>query len=185
MAQSGNINIFQTVSTVHYTGTIAQNAGATEDILVTAAGAGVRCRIRSLCVYSVQNLAWEIQFYGAEFATGSAASIDSENFLGRWTFQVGDGVQGPTDTAGGSSPANAVGGNYFYYIDGLDIAYEDRDTTPIVGLGPAQGAAVTGGAVGTSTLHMALVNRSATGKLAGGPGGIVIRVAVESTLGWA
>ena len=54
---------------------------------------------------------------------------------------------------------NDGAGDYLYYIDGNDQCYRDDDTSGL--------------------LHLVLVNRSATAKLAGATGNIVVRLNVE------
>lgn len=144
------------VSTTHFTGALATNAAETEDIALPGALAGVngnaRGEIRSITIISQQNLAWELEFWRS--AT-HGATIDADKFIGRWTFAAVDGVQ------------EAGAGNFRYYIDGLDIPYDDAD--------------------GTGKLHISLVNRDAVAKLAQGAGGdVVVRTRIEPPVfGWA
>jgi hypothetical protein len=193
MAQAGSIYFVQTNPQTQFTGACVQNAGLTEDFTLPmsiAAGGAGRCRIRSLTIYSVQNLAWEVQIYGQGVPGGYAqgtgpGSTAFESYLGGFAFQTANATQGPAPTGNGAASGNAVAGNYFYYVDGLDIDYEDRAASPVTTLGNFGALGTVGGAVGQGLIHVALVNRSATAKIIAGPGAIVVRIGCEPTLGWA
>lgn len=103
----------------HFAGAIAQNAGEDESLSLPACLAGIngnaRGSVRSLTIISDQNLAWEVNVWRS--ATHGTADIDTDKWLGRWTFTAADGVQ------------LAGSGSYLYYVDGLDIAYIDADNS--------------------------------------------------------
>lgn len=146
MSQLGNLITVQSDKDDHFTGTIAQDAEERENfVLPQALGSAnfkrSRSRLKSLHIASVQNLAWEIDFYGRD-SFGTEADLDKMSFIARWGFQAADGLR-----IGGTGP-------YLYYIDGLDIPYEDADET--------------------GELHVSLVNRSVTAKLAGATGEVVV-----------
>lgn len=160
--QLGQINRVPTVSTTDLTAACAQNAMITVDIQNNAIGAGGSCRgrIKALIITSDQNLAWEVNYFGtADFVT-LATVFETVHLMGRYAFAVGDGLQ------------IAGAGPFYYYIDGLDIAYEDLDIT--------SKARNPQAAVGK--LHIGLVNRSATAKNAGATGKIKVTTCFEPTL---
>lgn len=144
---------FSTDSLTQFRGTLAQNAGVDLDLEMSGAAtvpnptalAGVHgdCRgnLKSLTVVSVENLAWELLLW--EKSSHGTAVLGTVRFIGRWTFTATDAVR------------IAGAGDYFYYIDGLDVPLVDGD--------------------GTGKLHLTLVNRSAAGKSAGDAGAIQIR----------
>lgn len=163
--QQGSIIRIRTDKDVDFTGALAQNAIAYANLVATgdlAAGGHCRSRLKGLSIVSDQNLAWEIQLYSTNRFDQDNTDLDTTPFLGRWAFAAGDGVQ------------NAAAGPYLYYIDGLDIPYRDVDCDSH--LFPT-------GARGQGQIHLALVNRSATGKNAGATGEIVIQLYFEPTQG--
>ena len=97
----------------------ASTAGATFPQAL-AAGKHMRSRILEIRMWSVQQLKWGLQFYGSSGLMGGSA-IDAETYFGEWQFGntggVGDGSKLAADTF------------YYYYINGLDIAYQDLDNT--------------------------------------------------------
>ena len=146
MSQLGNLITVQSDKDLHFTGAIAQNAEERENIVLPQALGSAnfrraRSRLKALRIISVENLAWEINLYGKD-SFGSELDIDLMGFIARWAFQAADGLQ------------IAGAGPYLYYIDGLDIPYEDADAT--------------------GELHVSLVNRSAAGKSAAAAGNIVV-----------
>lgn len=165
MAQAGNVYIVRSTSTTDFTGTLAQNAGAVWHYALPAA-LGARSIVRSIVVESVQNLDWEIFFFRS-YNGGTPQSIPPGGVLGhvrlagKYRFFVADGVQ------------IAATGPYFYYIDGLQIAYQDVDSVNAQ-LGG------TGNAL-PPYLNVVLVNRSATGKAAGVAGAVVLKIGMEAT----
>lgn len=117
MGQAGNLLVVRSLRSVHFQGTIAQNAIATANLQVPGAAAGpVPMRVRNIEVISKENLAWELQFFGsAQFQV--PANIDQDQYLGVWSFATADGIR------------QAATGYYYYYIDGLDIPIVDQDGT--------------------------------------------------------
>ncbi|SRR6266508_5256391 len=159
----------KTKSTAHFTAAIAAAAADTAHLKTKgndttngvvpeglAAGGTVRSRIRSIRMLSAQLLPWEIQFYRKATGIGGA-DIDAESLCGIWSFggsgTVGDGSRATGDTF------------YEYYVDGLDIPYEDLNVT--------------------SQIHLRLVNRhAATGKSSGAAGAVSIELGMEPSCGW-
>lgn len=165
--QQGSINRVRTDKDTQFTGALAQNAIAYENVVPSgsiAAGGHCRSRLHSISILSDQNLAWEVQLYATNRFDQDNSDLDTVPFLGKWSFQAGDGVQ------------NAGAGPYIYYIDGLDIPYHctdfDDHSTFVAGVKRPQGQ-----------IHVALVNRSATAKNAGATGEIVIQLGFEITQG--
>jgi hypothetical protein len=163
--QAGNVLRVRTISTTHFTATLAQYAAIVLNLAVgdiagagaggqagygLAAGKHMRSKFRELRILSKQNLAWAVELYAS--ATGIEGSdIDAEKFLGRWEFQTGDGRKDTADTF------------WKYWIAGLDMAYQDMDLT--------------------GKLHIRLINLSATGKSADAAGAIVLEFGLEPTQG--
>ena len=162
-------------ATLHFRGTCAQNAMITETLdmkpLGLGAGGVCRARLRSLVIISVQNLAWGLYFWGSRtfqpppvLAVPTPQALNLDTFRGFWEFGATDAKQ------------IAGTGQYYYYIDGLDIPYADADQGP--GTGPWNPAIM-------GFLHVGLVNRSASAKTAGDAGALVIHCGFEPTLGGA
>lgn len=147
----GTVEIVRSDPAVHFTGSLAQNAGASENLPVLNpfgyASGPMRARIKGVIIESAENLDWEVWLFGrSTFRTNNAAT---ESFRGRWSFAAADAAR-----VGGV-------GLYTYYIDGNDIPYDDEDLT--------------------AKIHLMLVNRSAAGKSAGAAGAIMVGLAVELT----
>lgn len=165
--QIGNTYRVRTISTTHFTGALAQNAAAVEDIDAAtlantpgAAGAGLtagkhtRCRVHGLRIISKENLAWELEFWGAKLAgTPGGAVIDTEFFFAKFGFLAADGTQATGDTF------------FHYYVPVLEVCYADVDQS--------------------GKIHLRLINRSAAAKTAGAGGVIVVELEVEPTQGGA
>lgn len=140
---------WKTNSVTQFTATIAQNAGIDLDLTmstpnpVALAGINGDCRgqLRSLSIASVENLAWEVWLWSS--TTHGTAAASTVSMIGRWTFVAADGVR-----IGGA-------GDYYYYVDGLDVPVWDADHT--------------------GKLHITLVNRSAASKSADAAGAIVVK----------
>jgi hypothetical protein len=159
----------RTISTAHFAGAIAAAGAAATAHLKTkgndatngvvpeglAAGTVVRSRLKSIRILSVQLLPWEVQLFRSATGIGGAV-IDTESFVGLWSFpgsgSPGDGSRATGDTF------------YQYYIDGLDVPYEDADKS--------------------SQIHVRLINRhAATAKIAGASGAVVIEFGFEISSG--
>lgn len=133
----------------NFTGAIAQNAGATANLVVPAGLSGmdgqVELILRGITVISKENLSWETQFFASDAYQN--ADLDLDGFIARWTFAASDAVQiGAT-------------GTYEYYIDGLEIPLWDNDRS--------------------GEIHLELVNRSAASKTAGAAGQLVVTLWIE------
>lgn len=99
----------------------AQNTGIAVDLTLPGALRGlngnIRALMKSITIVSKDNGSWEIHAYAK--ATRFPADMDSDFFLGRWTFLTTDAVQ---DSADGNN-------RYRYYVDGNDIPLRDDDKT--------------------------------------------------------
>lgn len=159
--QAGNLFRVASVRTVNFLPALVTNAAQFEDLaLPEGLGAGRvgRCRVRGIQIVSVQNLAWEVWLMDR---TGGVAGVncDTAPFRGRWSFVATDGKQ------------IAGAGLFYYYIDGLDIPYQDLDGSNIP--------------VPASTfLHLGLVNRDVTPKVINAGGELTIRCMLEPTYGF-
>lgn len=120
----------------HFTTAIAQNAEEREDLTLPAAiGAGLdsHSRLRTIRITSLDSRSWEIWLWKKK--TYSDPDLNQDSFCGVWSFSAGDGKQ------------VAGAGFYYYYIDGLDVCYNDESSL--------------------GQLHCALLNRSAAAKTVG------------------
>ncbi len=116
MAQAGQLRIIRTDKAVHFTGAIAQNVVAHEDIkLPESIAAGLHCKaiIKTMMIVSRENRAWEVVFWRKDTHDSTDPALDS--FIGLWAFIAGDGLR------------IAGAGLYRYYIAGLSIPYQDSD----------------------------------------------------------
>lgn len=166
MAQAGNIYAVSSQSRTDFTGTLAQNAGASWRPALPAALGG-RSIVRGIVITSVQNLDWEVFVYKTSNANSipPGGTIDNIHLAGKYRFFAADGVQ------------IAATGSYLYYIDGLTIAYHDLDSVNAQ-LQPGNQLLPL-----TPYLNVVLVNRSATGKNANDAGAVVLRLFMEATNG--
>ncbi len=159
--------IVRTLKGVHFTGVIAQNESAQENLVPKgtdptngvvseglAAGRHTRSRLKSIRITSKENLAWEIWLFGSTLF--STADADTDRFIGFWTFTAADAKQ--TTLHGG-----VLDTYFYYYIDGLDVVYQDSDMT--------------------GQIHLRLANRSAASKSAGAAGELTVALALEPTEG--
>jgi hypothetical protein len=158
--QAGNLVRLASLKGTHFRDALVTNAVEYEDLQLgenIGAGRIGRCRLRSLAIVATENLDYEVWLLGR--TGGITADPDTNPFRGFWSFVAGDAKR------------SAGAGLYHYYVDGLDVPYEDDD----------RGA----GAAGTAAyLHVGLVNRSAAAKSAAGPGELSIRFLLEPTYGW-
>lgn len=141
--------LIRSVSTVNFLGGAAQNAPLKEDLLFPHEHSHSREGIiESIGLISVQNLAWDVFFYGG---TAQYTTIDADTFIAKQSFLVADGVSFTGQTL------------YYYGLDSLAIYYKDLDAADL----------------NAATLHVTLVNRSATAKNANQTGGIVLIVGIR------
>ena len=111
--------------------------------------------IRGVAIQSLQNLAWDVNFYTRN--TFSRANMDADSFLDYVAFTAANGKQ--------DSPTAGTGDQYKYQARGLDIRYRDMSATEEI--------------TTTSQVHFSIVNRSSTVKSEGADGAIVVILAVE------
>jgi hypothetical protein len=102
--------------------------------------------LRSLVILSVQQLAWELDWFSND--SGEGATPGTDTWLGRWIFQEADGAQ-----------INAAG-LYRYAIVELWQPYLDLQNYEVDG---------------PQYFHLMLVNNDATPKNAGPTGAITIQ----------
>lgn len=163
--QAGNVYRVRTDSAQQFTGALAQNAAAAAaldmfeststfkgDKMGLGAGKHMRARLREIRIVSVQQLSWEIWLGGA--AMGGAV-IGNEKMLGQWQFDATSGLQATGDSF------------FYYYVGGLDLAYENLDVD------------AAGNLAQTGKMYLRLINRSVAGKLAAAAGLIEIELALE------
>lgn len=165
--QSGQIIHVRTNPVTQFIGTLAQNAGVDLSLGMApagtdsgdgyvdpglGAGGSVRARLRSINIVSVQNLDWELWLWSTSAFNASATVPGSVYPLGRWGF------------AAANAARIAAAGLYYYYVDGLDVAYFD-------------------GSPRTGNVHMTLVNRNAVTKAATTAGAILIQLGFENSYG--
>lgn len=163
--QAGNVYRLRTDSAQQFTGALAQNAAAAAtldmfesvstfkgDKMGIGAGKHMRCRLREIRIVSVQQLDWELWLGGAVMG---GAVIGNEKVLGQWQFVAASGLQ-------------AIGDSFFYYyVGGLDLAYENLDVD------------ASGNLAQTGKMYLRLINRNLVGKIAGAGGLIEVELALE------
>ena len=135
----------------HFTGAIAQNASEEENVVLPGALAGIRGNARG---------------YIRSITVVSDQQLAWE--LGFFSADSFEDADADVDTHIAAWPFQAADGIqiaatglYRYYVDGLAIPYLDDD--------------------GTFELHVALINRSATGKNAGATGEVAVEFEIEPT----
>lgn len=164
--QAGSVYRVRTVAATQFAGALAQNAGAVEtldffanpptfkgDLMGIAAGKHCRVRVREIRIVSVQQLSWEL--WALATATIGTGLIGDQKMLGQWQFDSGSGLQASGD------------GFFYYYVGGLDLAYENLDVD------------ASGNILQTGKMYLRLINRSVTAKIAGALGNIEVELAVE------
>lgn len=116
MAQRGNVYEARSVAGVHFTDALAPGGSEAEtfDLPPSLGSGGIgRGWIRQIHLFSVDNCAWEINFYGKN--TFESADLADNSLVGRYRFQASQGVQ-------------IVSGGIFHYIaDDLSLPYENFD----------------------------------------------------------
>lgn len=127
----------------HFTGAIAQNAIETENIAGLISN---NIKITGIAIESDQNLAYRLLFWRKD--TAASADLDIDEFIADQELDL---------PSYGFQVAGA--GQYYMFVDGLDIEYQDADDT--------------------YELHVSLQNLSATGKNAGATGEVKIVIFYE------
>jgi hypothetical protein len=152
MAQLGRVFFVTTDKDTDFTGALATNAAATANLAVPQLPDSAQCRLKNIGIISDQALSWEVWLWATNSFNDNASDLDAVYPFGRWQFDASNGIQ-----IAGTGP-------YYYYIDGLDVPYQDSQKL--------------------SQLHVMLINRSATSKNAGATGEIVVKFCLEPTLGF-
>ena len=137
----GTSQPIRTDKDVDFIGAQAQNVSDNADIAGLNGNTG---RIRSITILSIQNLAWEIQYYSAD--TFRDADPDVDAYLESIKFAEGDGLQ------------DDATGLFRYSVSGLDIPYVDDDasTTLHLSLVNRSAAAKNAGATGEIVVRTTL-----------------------------
>lgn len=131
--------------------------------------------IRAISIVSVQALAWELMLFTR--ADNMDGSIVGQNFSSVWQF--GEPVVGPPATPGWPFDIPDVTPQpdlYNYYVDGNMMPYMDMDQmgTPNPYADVPLGRGVSNANPSNASLHVRLVNRSSTGKLADDDGALQV-----------
>ena len=131
--------------------------------------------VRAISIISVQNLAWELQTFSR--ADNGGVTLETDYFNAVWQF--GAMVVGPPASPGW--PFDAVDATppndfYHFYIDGNMMPYQDVDfmTDPNPAASTPLGQGVSNSTSPNPSLHVRLINRSATAKLAGADGALQV-----------
>lgn len=159
--QRGNLIPCATDPAQHFVGALAQGAIATLNLHMDegiAAGRHCRSILRHLTIVSAQQLAWEIVLFTSRGF--NIADVASTHYLSGWQFSASNGKQY------GASP-------FYYQASNIDLPYWDADFTDRALPKELQGG----------FLHLMLINRSPTAKLAGAAGAILITGYFEPTYG--
>jgi hypothetical protein len=160
--QRGNVFPTRSDPATHFLAAITTGQSVAEHLpIISAVSAGMHSRsiIRHLVFFSVQNLAWELVFFGRRTLTG--ASLGEDSFLASYRFTASDGVQ---------YAANAA---FVYQATNVDLPYADFDVED-----PSIPLADRGG-----KWHVLLINRSPTAKLANAAGAVRLVGYFEPTYG--
>lgn len=139
----------------HFLAPLAVNGSSNENLDWQSSATRARGQVREITIRSVQQLAWELQFYGD--ATFDSTLL-SNKFQGKHSFAAADGVQN-----------DGAGPFYYHKIleDGISL-----DQLDISAPQPAGGSK-------KGKVHLKLVNRGPVAKLAAGAGAIEIEVIIE------
>lgn len=128
--------------------------------------------IRAISIIAVQNLAWELQLFNSAINMG--LTMASDGFVSVWQFGVIP-AQGPgyPFTLESGDPANAF---FHQYIDGNMMPYWDLDQLNAVNAVANQplGTGVANASPNNAELHVRLINRSVTAKLADADGAVKV-----------
>jgi hypothetical protein len=130
--------------------------------------------LRAITIVSVQNLAWELQFFGSRVNMGP--TLTEDKFISVWQFGEMTGTApaspGYPFTTPDITPDN---GFFHFYVDGNMMPIYDLDalnqqnTLAHTPLGQGGNAAPS-----NAELHMRLINRSSGTKLAGTNGALQV-----------
>lgn len=91
MSQLGQQYRVKSLSTRDFTAALAAGAASVLTDLQLPAALKRQAVIRSIFILSVENLAWELNWFSG--AAGVTASPDTDTWLGRWQFAAADAVQ--------------------------------------------------------------------------------------------
>lgn len=137
----------------HFTGSLDQNAGEDESITIEAIHRTNEFIIEHIAVLSDQNLEWDVFLWAKN--TYADSDHDVDEFIEYVNFTSNSGKQ------------IAAADIFYYSATGLSIPYRDDDV----------------GSVNNASLHLSLVNRSASSKNSGATGEIVIIVSMRPVYG--
>ena len=115
--------------------------------------------IRAFSIVSVQNLAWELWLFTS--ATNLGGTVATEKFHSVWAFaalSAGPPADPGYAVSAGSPPSEL----FHYYVDGNMMPYYDADQP--------------GAIPQNARLHVRLINRSGTAKIADDPGALLLTV---------
>jgi len=125
--------------------------------------------IRSVTLLSIQNLAWDVNFYSSD--KFGRTNMDDDPFIDFHSFTSSDGKQ-VSSTAG-------FGDQYRYSVSGLSIPYRDQDR---IREGGKKGNPIDSG---PSQVHIEIVPRDTTttgDKFAGADGAVAVIIGIEPLL---
>ena len=105
-------DIIRSDKDTEFTGALVTNAQEQENLPGLTNNNGI---INAVTIYSVQNLAWEVNFFSSD--TFDSADADLDTFIDRVEFSEGEGLQ------------IAGAGLFRYAVTGLEIPYVDDDAT--------------------------------------------------------
>jgi hypothetical protein len=152
MSDRGKHIFIRSLKGTHFTGAIAQNAGEAEDIAIPGAGSSAGDYSLRGYLYIREIHLWADQNLSWEVQFWADDDYDE-------TDVDLDAFLGSYTFAVADGLQNAGTGLYRYSQTKLELSYVDRDVT--------------------GEIHIKLVNRSATGKNAGGTGEVVVEVVAE------
>ncbi len=157
MAQHGNVYEARSDPASHFTAALAAGASTTANVLLppSIGGGGIgRSWIRQIHLFSIDNCAWEVLFYGKN--TFETLDPATNSLLGRYRFQAAQGLQ------------LIAGGLYHYIADDLSLPYEEHDR----------------GKNSAEIHVMLINRSSAMPKQAGAAGSFLLKLLMEPSCGW-